>query len=266
MKDKHATFQLLDRADGPAVIAYQKGLESAVEETEWHSHLRGQFFYLEQGVIVLRTRYGAWTMPPHRGGWMPPGIEHTVRIVGPISGWGALIAPAATEGLPEQPCIIGASELLHALVHRAIEWTDNDMPDPRQQRVLDMLLDEIQHAPVQPLHLPMPLDRRLQRIADALIEQPRDERTLENWAAWAGLSSRTLSRLFRQETGCSFAQWRQQARLTHALERLVEGEAVASVADALGYAGPSAFIAMFRRSFGHSPTRYLSNTRGQVLA
>ncbi|MFW8292811.1 helix-turn-helix domain-containing protein, partial [Klebsiella pneumoniae] len=81
-------------------------------------------------------------------------------------------------------------------------------------------LDEIRQAPHEPLHLPMPVDRRLVRIAQAVLEQPQDTRTLQAWAAWAGLSPSTLSRLFLAETGSSFAQWRQQARLTHALEML----------------------------------------------
>jgi AraC-like DNA-binding protein len=59
----------------------------------------------------------------------------------------------------------------------------------------------------------------------------------------------------------SFAQWRQQARLVHALERLARGESVAGVADALGYATPSNFITMFKRSFGESPARYFAKRK-----
>jgi AraC-like DNA-binding protein len=88
------------------------------------------------------------------------------------------------------------------------------------------------------------------------MENPQDNRSLEEWASWAGLSPRTLSRLFRAETALSFAQWRQQARLTRCLEQLADGTPVAAVADGLGYASTSAFIAMFRRSFGDSPARY----------
>jgi len=49
----------------------------------------------------------------------------------------------------------------------------------------------------------------------------------------------------------------------HALERLARGEAVADIADALGYATPSNFIAMFKRSFGDSPARYFAQ-RGEL--
>jgi AraC-like DNA-binding protein len=81
-------------------------------------------------------------------------------------------------------------------------------------------------------------------------------RTLDEWSAAAGASSRTLARLFRKETGMSFGAWRQQARLLDALRRLATGEAVTNVALDLGYASPSAFTSMFRRTLGRAPSRY----------
>lgn len=260
-KEVHA---LIERVDGPALIAYSIEAEAASEYREgtetydWHRHLRGQFFCVESGLVHVHTEHGSWLLPPHRAGWMPPGEWHTVSISGPMSGWGVFIAPGASHCLPERPCVIGISELMRALVRHASAWTWSEQLDAAQERVMAVMLDEMCRAPREPLHLPMPLDRRLLRIAQAVLEQPQDNRSLEDWADWAGLSVRSLSRLFRAETALSFAQWRQQARLSRALEQLAEGEPVASVADALGYASVSAFVAMFRRSFGQSPGRYFS--------
>jgi AraC-like DNA-binding protein len=155
--------------------------------------------------------------------------------------------------------VIGTSELLRALVRRASEWALAERLQPEQERVCAVLLDELRRAPQEPLHLPMPNDRRLLRIAHAVLKAPQDSRSLEAWAGRAGLSARSLSRLFRSETALSFAQWRQQARLSRALERLAEGMPVAQVAEATGYASASAFIAMFRRAYGQSPARYFEH-------
>lgn len=256
---------LSERADGPALIALWGADEAGHEfrlgtrEYDWHSHLRGQVFCVESGLVHVRTAHGSWLLPPHRAGWLPPGESHKVSISGAMSGWTVLIAPQASHELPERPCVIGISELMRALVRRAVMWSDQPQPlDAGQERMTAVLLDEMRRAPHEPLHLPMPTDRRLLRIATAIYEQPENGRTLDEWAQWAGLSPRTLSRLFLAETAVSFAQWRQQARLVHALERLARGEAVADIADALGYATPSNFIAMFKRSFGESPARYFA--------
>jgi AraC-like DNA-binding protein len=256
-----------ERADGPAVIAFlgddaaDSDFQLGTREHDWHSHVRGQFFCIESGLVHVRTRSGSWLLPPHRAGWIPPGERHKVSISGAMSGWGVLIAPRLQDLLPRTPCVMGTSPLMRALVQRAVSWAAQDPLQPEQERILAVLQDEIRRAPQEPLHLPMPSDRRLLRIANAILQQPQDARTLAQWADWAGLSSRTLGRLCLQETGCSFAQWRQQARLIHALELLAEGQPVAQVADALGYATPSNFIAMFRRSFGDSPARYFAQRR-----
>jgi len=254
-----------DRLDGPAVIALWGSADPAdafrlgTREYDWHSHLRGQLFCIDNGLIHVRTHHGSWLLPPHRVGWMPPGELHKASISGALSGWSVLILPDASRGLPDRPCVVGTSDLLRALVRRAASWADQDRLSEEQERLVAVLMDEIRRAPQEPLHLPMPSDERLVRIATALLNRPDDNRTLETWAQWAGLSARTLRRTFLAQTGTSFAQWRQQARLTHALELLARGEAVATVADALGYASPSNFIAMFRRSFGESPARYFAS-------
>lgn len=256
-----------DRADGPALIALWGDNISETEvdqfklgtrEYDWHSHLRGQLFCIESGLVHARTAHGSWLLPPHRAGWIPPGELHQASISGVISGWSVLIAPDACRGLPDKPCVIGISELMRALVRRAVSWTRQDQLTPAQRRVMNVILDEMRQAPHEALHLPLPSDRRLLRIVSSIMQEPANNRTLEQWAEWAGLSPRTMSRLFRLEVGCSFAQWRQQALLTHALERLARGEQVAAVADALGYASPSNFIVMFRRCFGESPGRYFN--------
>jgi AraC-like DNA-binding protein len=59
----------------------------------------------------------------------------------------------------------------------------------------------------------------------------------------------------------SFLAWRRQFRLAEALSRLAGGAPVAQVARDLGYAGPSAFTAMFRRTLGAAPGEYMPRVR-----
>lgn len=68
----------------------------------------------------------------------------------------------------------------------------------------------------------------------------------------------TLARQFQSETGMSFRQWRQQARLVEALGHLANGVPVARIAEKLGYRSASAFTAMFKRALGLEPRRYFA--------
>ncbi|MEJ6000871.1 AraC family transcriptional regulator [Paucibacter soli] len=258
------TLDASERLDGPALIALRGDAAPDTEfqlgtrEVDWHRHARGQLFCVERGLVHVRTAHGSWLLPPGRAGWIPAGMPHHSTLVGAISGWSLYLHPDACAALPASPRVLGVSALALALVRRAVAWSHRLPLAPPQQRMLAVLLDEVLAAPQQALHLPMPSDRRLVRITHALLQAPDDGRSLAAWAAWAGLSARTLSRLMLAETGLSFAQWRAQAGLSLALERLARGEPVAQVADALGYATPSGFIAMFRRAFGDSPARYFA--------
>ena len=123
-------------------------------------------------------------------------------------------------------------------------------------RIAAVILDEIASLPRQRLTLPLPSERRLLKIAQQLAADPADPRSLPEWAAWAGIAPRTLTRRFALETGLAFSAWRTRARLMRAIELLAAGGAVTSVALELGYDSLSAFISMFRRSLGVSPGKF----------
>ena len=65
-----------------------------------------------------------------------------------------------------------------------------------------------------------------------------------------------MERLFQDEAGMTFGRWRQQLRLMQAMRLLAEGAKVTLAALEAGYSTPSAFISMFRKTLGTTPTQY----------
>ncbi|MCD4506673.1 helix-turn-helix transcriptional regulator [Chromobacterium piscinae] len=250
--------------EGPELIALNGGDEASREyrlgtrEYDWHSHARAQLFCVSDGLIHVQTPRGSWLLPPHRAGYMPPDTPHRVRVSGALSGWSVFLLPSCSGPLPPQPCVLAITPLLHELVRRAASWRPDAPHQPEQRRIAAVILDEIRLAPREALHLPMPSDPRLQRIARAMLADPAASRSAEEWAALGALSGRNLRRLIQADTGMSFTRWRQQAQLVWAMEQLASGRTVAQVSDALDYASPSNFIAMFRRALGAPPAQYLS--------
>ncbi|WP_295915621.1 helix-turn-helix transcriptional regulator [uncultured Xanthomonas sp.] len=259
-------MEWFERADGPPALAFiAHSPVSLRREVDWHRHVRGQLIYVEDGVLSTRTAHGQWSLPPGCAGWMPPQELHTVQVSGRVRSYLVLIRPDVCADLPPRTCVIGMNGLFREVLRRMSQWGVPPVLAAEQQRLCAVLLDEVRNAPVEHLHLPMPRDRRLLRIATQLLETPADDRSLAQWAHWAGLSARSLSRHFRDETGFGFAGWRQQARLAEALRRLSDGASVADTAFRLGYSSPSAFVTAFRGRFGHPPARYLASagsTRG----
>ncbi|KRG74760.1 AraC family transcriptional regulator [Stenotrophomonas chelatiphaga] len=256
---RDSALEWFEREDGLPVVGFRIDSPTGLaNEVDWHTHGRAQLICVESGLLTTRTRHGTWSLAPGSAGWMPAAEPHTVAIDGPLRGWGMVLAPALCHDLPADPCVIGISPLLQAVALRVCDWPIADAASARQQHLIEVLLDEIRAAPRQRMHLPMPRDRRLLKIASQLLAEPADDRSLAQWAAWAGLSTRSLTRHFREETTLSFAHWRQQARLAEALRQLSEGRAVSDIAHALGFSSSSAFVTVFRRHFGVPPGRYLA--------
>jgi AraC-like DNA-binding protein len=84
---------------------------------------------------------------------------------------------------------------------------------------------------------------------------------LREGATRLATSERTLARLVESTTGLSFGRWRQQLHLMIALSQLAEGVSVQRVAGILGYDSVNAFITMFKKALGKSPTQYFSSLR-----
>jgi AraC-like DNA-binding protein len=126
-------------------------------------------------------------------------------------------------------------------------------------RILQVLLDEIKVLKPALLNLPIGKDPRLNVITDTLIRQVGQEMTLEEAAAMACVSSRTLSRLFVAETGMTYRDWCIKLKLLEAIRRLGAGEAISTIAYELGYESPSAFTYMFRKSLGKPPGEFIKS-------
>ncbi|WP_129778416.1 AraC family transcriptional regulator [Peristeroidobacter soli] len=221
-----------------------------------HRHLRGQLLYASKGVMSVLTPAGGFVVPPERAVWLPPMTPHEVRCRQNVSLRTLYIDCQSSPRLPGTCCVIEVSELLRALIVAAVDIPVEYDFGGREGHIMALILDEIGAMPIAPLSAPIPADSRLARICRTLFREPSQNQTLAYWARAAGMSRRTLTRLFRQQTGMSFAAWRQQVRLLEALSRLAAGQSVTAVALDVGYLSPSAFTARFRQTFGTTPTRY----------
>jgi AraC-like DNA-binding protein/mannose-6-phosphate isomerase-like protein (cupin superfamily) len=222
-----------------------------------HCHRRIQFLHSLTGVMTVITETGSWTVSPQHALLIPAGVMHQSRCWGTVQLRTLYIEPEAAIGLPKDCRLIQVSSLMRALINEAVTFPVEYDLAGRQGQIMSLILSEIGRMPVVPLCAPMPQDRRLARICEAILRDPGNSQDLEYWSHLGGLGRRTLTRLFRRETGMSFGEWRQQVTLMEALSRLTMRESVTNVAIDLGYDSPSAFSAMFRRSMGISPRDYL---------
>src|SRR5574343_155778 len=218
-----------------------------------HSHPWAQVAISTTGVIRLTVDRGTYIVPPSRALWIPPGVEHAVTMVESADlrtlyfhqprgrcGPGALggeMPTAPDDGPPLTP-----AELL------------------RERHLSALIRDELARANAVKLGVDLPRDKRLRHLCEAVLADPTRHETLAAWARDTGASPRTVARLFRQELGSTFTQWRQQVVLAKAVSLAAGRRPMGQIAAELGYS-PSAFSAMVRRALGQPPGRFLGQQR-----
>ncbi|MDA4844277.1 AraC family transcriptional regulator [Hoeflea poritis] len=219
-----------------------------------HNHARDQLLYAVGGIMRLQTMHHAWLVPPDGAICIPGGTDHTVTMFGDVEMRTLYIDVAAVRARPQPLCVIAVTslmrELILALSKEPIAYTAGS----RAAHIARMIELEIEAARQLALHVPLPADRRLQNMCAALLADPSDGRTLEQWSHQSGASARTLARLFERDLGMGFNAWRQRVRFQSAVEALSRGQPVSLVAHKHGYSSPSAFTAAFRRAMGMPPS------------
>ena len=218
-----------------------------------HSHDWGQFTYTPDGMMQVLANANTWFVPPLRAIWIPATIAHEVRTIEP-SRLRLLNIHADFDPFPTKDCLVlEVSPLLRELI-AALEQIEAG--SLREQHIAAVILDELKAAKPLPIRLPMPRDKRLKNLCEILLADPASSLTMEEFSLQVGASSRTLSRLFEQELEMSFTAWRQQMRLAKASPLITSGMPLSQVAAELGYASQSAFSAMFKKTFGESPSNF----------
>lgn len=225
----------------------------------FHLHPWAQVAYTSEGVIRIEVDDTTWIVPPSRAIWIPARVVHDAQII-ESAYLRTLYVHESVIPAPLDACrVIEVSPLLRELI---VALDATDAPDAstmqREQWLGRLILDEITRSESLPLGVPLPTDKRLRALCEAIVANPKAGESLEQLALDVGASVRTISRLFRSELGSSFSEWRQQAVLAHAIPLLSQGQSLARVAHELGYTSQSAFTAMFRRAFGKSPREFFS--------
>jgi AraC-like DNA-binding protein/quercetin dioxygenase-like cupin family protein len=226
-----------------------------------HSHRRAQLIYGAAGAITVSTPEGSWVVPAQRAVWIPAGVTHAMRTSGAVPMRTVYIEPDARAALPTSCTVVAVGPLLRELLVAASQIRVDYAPGGRDERVMELLLDEFQPLSTVPLRLPLPRHPALLRVCQRLIDEPHLGWSTAEWAGWVHMSERTFARQFHAELGCTFGRWRQQARLLAAIEMLARGESIARISARLAYESPSAFSAMFRRCLGAAPTHYFTDAR-----
>lgn len=165
-----------------------------------HYHDCAQLIHSLSGVVQVNTRQGSWVVPPGRGVWLPARVEHSLRITGRVAARALLVDPLARADLPARCEVVQISPLLRELIICAMDIAVDYPIGGREERIMELILDELRVLPILPLNLPEPRSEALLSLCRHIQQSLAHPWELEHAAGYINVSGRTLSRRFQRET------------------------------------------------------------------
>lgn len=251
-KDNEYMPSFPDSTDSPLL-----GLASAksFRDIGFHAHQKAQLLYIQQGFIKLYLEDSFYLIPKGQAILIPAGIQHRAWAQKKVSYINLYFHPNIFN-LPPAIKLINVSPLLQAAIIKVPHFPDSYSTESPSFHLARVIVDEINEAEEGLFFVPLPTDKRCEKIL-YYFENAKDKMpTLESISKNSGASPRTITRIFQKETGMSFEKWRQKYFLLRALMLLSEGHSTTTIAQELGYSNDSAFIAMFKRLTGKVPSHY----------
>jgi AraC-like DNA-binding protein len=227
-----------------------------------HAHGADQVIYATRGAMEVSAGQSFWLIPPQFAVWIPARTTHSIRMPGAVSMRSLYLRRGLAAKLPATCAVLHVTPLLRELIVEAVRIGCLLARNRMHRALRDLVVAHLENASPVPTSLTLPKDPRALAVARALIANQALNPSLLSLCAAAGVSVRTIERLFRGEVGADFATWRRQARLMRAVELLAAGGLVKQAAFATGYRQPSAFVEMFRRTFGSTPKAWAAELAG----
>jgi AraC-like DNA-binding protein len=218
-----------------------------------HSHPVGQLLHTLTGVILAETPGRAWAIPPGRALWIPAMTNHQFKAAGAVRVRTLYLASKASCALPVEPRVLRITALIRELIVRAEADGSYGTSERVQSLVIPLLLTELVDASTEDLSVPLPASPPMLAFA----QKARDQHgaAVSEIAASLGISTKTLARKFKRETGMSPDLWRRHAKLLDAIAHLREGRSITEVAHSTGYNSSASFAAAFKLCYGMTPSQ-----------
>lgn len=225
------------------------------EELPLHTHRKGQLILTLHGGVTCLTEKTYRIIPKNCAVWIPSGLPHSNTATKNSEILLMFIDPKL-DYLPNHCCTLKISNVLREMIVHFDNFPKNYEPGSHPSNFANVILFELSQMPIEKLSLSISGNIKIKMLIDNLINNPDDKKNIEDWAKHFAMSKKTFERFIISETGMTFGRWRQQILLLIAIERLVSGVSVQNTAYELGYNSVSAFITMFKKNLGKTPSYY----------
>jgi len=249
--DEHSHFDPDSVEDTVVGVAADLGRH----DSGMHSHIKGQILYAPRGCMHFALEDSICVLPPTKAVWIPPGTLHRAYMNNVVA-YRSLYFDSNYYPCPTEITTIIVSDLLKALINKMSFWSVGESRN-ETRNCCNLFWEEFYASEKYFCHLPLPKDRRLHYLHLQLSNEQFLAPNLASLAESVALSPKTVTRIFKAETGMPYQDWRQQWRKLKAVELLCRKLQVSDVAYWLEFSSDSAFIAFFKKHTGQTPLQFI---------
>lgn len=225
----------------------------------FHHHQVHQFLHLIKGVLRVYAQNRCWVIVPSRGLLIPAGVQHSLMAIGNVDLRALYIQPKGEFVFEDHIGIFQVSPLFSELISTATEFKDLMInKGTREDRISQLILDELCLMKTVDFNVLMPISTELKVFCEKVANHYARPWEIADVAFSLGVSEKTISRKFRNETGMGFGEWLRCFRLLKSMELMASGYSVTDAALAVGYESQSSFSMTFRKRIGLSPKFFVS--------
>lgn len=250
---------MLDMRQGGTTNAGAFVYEGQRATTARHAHDLHQLEYVVQGILEVETDMGAYVLSERQAAWIPAGLGHISTIDTRVRSVSIFLDPVHLHPTRQGAGIVVVSPLIRQMIIYACRW-------PIDRRSSDAVADAYFHCFAELLaellesQNPFSLPTTNHPQLSPALHYTRNTlagASIEDAAASAGMSPRSLRRLCQRELGMTWRDYTQQARLMQAAALLANPElSVLQVATRVGFESASSFTRAFRGAWGRPPSAY----------
>ncbi|HEY4539806.1 MAG TPA: AraC family transcriptional regulator [Faecalibacter sp.] len=228
-----------------------------------HQHNKAQLLYAEGGIVHIFTNEKHWYLPARCFMIIPANVQHSLLSFSTnIQLYNFYFdVKEEDDDFYRKKNIYFANDLLREMIIFTKQWNGKLEPNTTAYdflKAVKSILPEINKKEIPfPIQHPFPRDEKLIEIALFLTRNIEKNYTLEEIAHEFGMSSRTLSRKFKNDLGMNYIRFLRSLRITKSLELIAENKYnMYEIAMLVGYNSLSTFSNIFFKVLNMRPTEY----------
>lgn len=219
-------------------------------ELKPHTHKYYQLTYVEEGYQYFHIDQKVYFVPQNHVILIPSNTLHRTTSDSKLVMLKAILFKnPPKETFYSSVKVFFAPSVLKEMIIYAEKWNKHSIADNEQSIFLKAILTSLPHLYQENnfLEIPIPKDYRLINVCEFISKNYKYNIETDELAKIANMSTRSLQRIFKTETGITLKKYLQITRILKSIELIDENQfTLTEIAYKVGYRSLSAFTTSFK--------------------